>query len=273
MTHEEAIGLLAAYAIGALEEDVDQLRSHLAECDRCREELAGLLEVAAALGEAVEPRELPPDLRERVEAGFTRLQAQSRRRMSPAGPARPTVGPSPSRPSALSWPSALSRPSSRRRFALAAAAAALALVFVSVGLAAWAWTVEGRLRAARAELALNARGLALLTSTETSVVRLQPVAATGTRAHGHWYHRGGIDTQVLVIEFMPDLPPGEEYFGWLHYAKGTWSPAGSFRLDPNGYGRLILPGDDGSGVDSVSVTRQARPTSIPEETVVLHWPY
>ncbi len=54
ISHEEASDLLGAYALHAVDADeVVQLEEHLDTCPRCRAELDGLREVAAALGNSV----------------------------------------------------------------------------------------------------------------------------------------------------------------------------------------------------------------------------
>jgi len=249
VTHEEASELLPAYALGALDEDAAELEAHLERCDRCcdrcKEELATYLETAARLGEAVETVRPPEALRQAVLAGVPERPATRRRRFWGLTP-----------PTRFSMP-------------LAAVAALLVVVF---GLAGWSVAQQQQLQAARSALALDERGLVLLTSTETAVVRLDPVARPGSPEHGHWYHRPGVDTQVLVVEFLPKLPAGEAYYGWLQYGDGSWRSAGIFTLDDKGYGRLILVGDDGSGVRRSVVTRQAQTTTRPEGEVVLSWP-
>jgi hypothetical protein len=56
MTHEEVQDLLATFALDAVEaREYDQIETHLATCPRCRAELDSLREVAAALGNSVEP--------------------------------------------------------------------------------------------------------------------------------------------------------------------------------------------------------------------------
>jgi len=59
--------LVAAYALDALDEsERSQFEEHLATCDRCREELEGLRDAAAALAYVPEGPAPPPALRERV---------------------------------------------------------------------------------------------------------------------------------------------------------------------------------------------------------------
>ena len=56
MSHDEASDLLAAYALDAVDGDeFTELEEHLETCPRCRAELDSLREVAAAMGNSVEP--------------------------------------------------------------------------------------------------------------------------------------------------------------------------------------------------------------------------
>jgi hypothetical protein len=108
-----------------------------------------------------------------------------------------------------------------------------------------------------------------LTSTETTNARLGPVPPLGGDAHGHWFHRAGVRTQVLVVEALPTPPTGAAYWGWLKHKDGTWVAAGRFSLDESGYGRIILVDEDGSNVTAVGVTRQSGETRAPTGTIVL----
>lgn len=59
--------LTAAYALHALDDvERERFEQHLAQCERCREELAVLTESAAALAWAVEAPPPPPQLRQRI---------------------------------------------------------------------------------------------------------------------------------------------------------------------------------------------------------------
>lgn len=56
MSHDEASELLGAYALDAVDgEELPELELHLTTCPRCRAELDRLREVAAAMGNSVEP--------------------------------------------------------------------------------------------------------------------------------------------------------------------------------------------------------------------------
>lgn len=238
MNHREAEELLPAYALGALDEPAE-LAEHLRTCRRCQALLADYLETTARLGEAVEPVAPPPRLRATVLANAPAAR-RSRPRFIPFG----------------------------RPFLLAAALAALlAIAFLSAA----DLRQRQQLAADQGQLALDERGLALLTSTETSVERLNPVAALPPGAHGHWYHRDGVPTQVVVVEMLPPAPSGRFYLGWLRRDDGTWRRTGAFTLDSSGYGRVILLGDDGSHVVEVVVTRQSGESAEPAGETVLQW--
>ena len=67
MNHMEVSELLATYALDATEPDESrQIESHLETCPRCRSELDAHREVAAALGNSVEP--VPDGLWENIES-------------------------------------------------------------------------------------------------------------------------------------------------------------------------------------------------------------
>jgi len=56
MSHDEAAELLAVFALDAVDShEYDEIEAHLAECPRCRAELDAHRDVAAALGNSVEP--------------------------------------------------------------------------------------------------------------------------------------------------------------------------------------------------------------------------
>ena len=83
MTHEEASELLAVFALDAVDSDEhEQIEAHLAECPRCRAELDAHREVAAALGNSVEP--LPEGLWSSIASRLPPRPTKSRRRCRPS---------------------------------------------------------------------------------------------------------------------------------------------------------------------------------------------
>jgi anti-sigma-K factor RskA len=96
ISHDEASDLLGAYALDAVDgEEHTELEAHLATCPRCRAELDGLREVAAALGNTVET---PP---EGLWSGIaSRLPEREEQTEAPPMPALDPEGRSPFRTAA-----------------------------------------------------------------------------------------------------------------------------------------------------------------------------
>jgi anti-sigma-K factor RskA len=66
---EDVHALVGPYALDALDEGEEQtFEEHLALCERCREELAGLREAAASLAYGAPRASPPPELKERILA-------------------------------------------------------------------------------------------------------------------------------------------------------------------------------------------------------------
>jgi anti-sigma-K factor RskA len=75
MSHEVAVEFLGAYALDAVDgEEFAELEEHLESCPRCRAELDGLREVAAAMGNSVEP--LPEGLWTNIASRLPERQPQ-----------------------------------------------------------------------------------------------------------------------------------------------------------------------------------------------------
>ena len=246
MTHEEAAEVLPDFALGAFDGDAEALERHLATCAVCSAQWALYLATTTRLAEAVPMLDPPERLRAAVLANGAVMRADQRYRQ-------------------------------RRRHSLAGfILPAAAVLILTIGLGGHSLQQQRRLDATQAQLVLDGQGLALLTSTETTIQRLEPVIGPvlrpGMPAHGHWYHRPGIQTQVLVVEFLPLPPAGDAYFGWLQRADGTLEASGRFTLDSQGYSRLILVGHDGADVKAAIVTLQSTSSVTAPGPVVLRWP-
>jgi anti-sigma factor RsiW len=108
--------LTAAYALDALDSVEEQeYESHLATCERCRDELAALRDATASLAYAAPAPVPPPALRERI-------LEQARSARAPVIQLRP-----------------------RRRLTYALAAAAAAAACLAIGLGVWAASLNDRL--------------------------------------------------------------------------------------------------------------------------------
>jgi hypothetical protein len=294
VNHEETFSLLALYAVGAVD-DPEPLEVHLTGCPLCRSELASLLATTARLGEAFGPADPPARLRARL---LSRLASV---------PVTPTDGTAdlplpvaerprgteltanPSDPTRVNWERGRPRPSPGAGTGEGARAPTLggvaglraaprrlvslvaALVIICFGLGGVAASQQGRLAASQAQLTTDEAGLALLTSTETSAERLNPVALLPAAAHGHWFHRSGVPTQVFVVESLPPPTDGESYVIWYN-VKGTgWQKVGPVTVDDQGYGRFILKGVVDAGIDGVIVTKQPVGTAAPSSDILLRW--
>lgn len=118
--------------------------------------------------------------------------------------------------------------------------------------------------------ALDARALALLTSSETVAICLG--AAPGVPADTHAVYRGhtGATIAVLTLEKFAMAPAGETYQAWVRHGK-TWTSLGTARPDANGNARLIVEGP-GLAVlpDAVEITREpARGSLSPHGPVIV----
>ena len=111
MSHDEASELLGAYALDAVDGDeCIELEEHLETCPRCRAELDSLREVAAAMGNSVEP--LPEGLWSQIAS---RLPERQEDEEPPPMPRLDARGPSPFRPPADGRSAGGAPPRHRRR--------------------------------------------------------------------------------------------------------------------------------------------------------------
>ena len=139
------------------------------------------------------------------------------------------------------------------------------LVIVAAGLGA----VVG-IRSEQAARALDARALALLTSSETVAIRLS--AAPGVSPETHAVYRGhtGATIAVLTLEHFRPAPAGETYQAWVRHGE-TWTSLGTVRPDARGAARLIVEGPAVNLLpDGVEITREpARGSPSPHGPVVV----
>ena len=185
--------LTAAYALDALDADETlAYEAHLAQCERCREELASLSESATALAWAVDAPAPPVALRDRV--------------LVAAAAERVNVVPLPVR-----------RPWLVRGTSAVAAVAAC----VAVGLGIWAATLSHSVDSERAARASDARAVEILADPASRRIPLHGgagVLAVDTTGQG-----------VLVVDRLPRAPSGKTYEAWVIPPGGDPLPAGLFR--------------------------------------------
>ena len=146
--------LTAAYALDALDpHERVRYEAHLAQCDRCRDELVSFGETAASLAFAVDAPAPPPQLRRRI--------------LATARAERPNVLPL------------------RPRWAVPAAVTAAVAVAASVALAIWATTLSGKLDRERDARSNQQEAAAILGSADARAFgagRSRVVVTPGGRA-------------------------------------------------------------------------------------------
>jgi hypothetical protein len=269
MTHSEVFDELPALALNALDaQEAAAVTAHVTTCSICTAELASLELTAADLASAL-PQVAPPAvLRARLLDSMA-MPVVARPEVAgrhPTGRGTSSIGPRSRSERRPWWPlSPFPRSGAARPAWLLAAGLALALIVTgAIGI------INDRRQAQ--ELALDRAALALLTSTEKTDNRLTPPVGAGLpeAAHGHWFHRPGVNTQVVVGEALP-RPERGEYVVWLQRG-GVWQRAGALPLDDQGYGRLVLLGLDGQDVGAVEITQETEATNSPSGKIVLRFP-
>ncbi len=184
--------LVAPYALDALDADErERFERHLAECERCSEQLADLQEAAGALAFAAEGPEPPSSLRGRI---LESARAESGAKV-------------------LAFP--------RRRWALpAVASVAAAAACAAIGLGLWASSLSRSLDRERSAKAGYARAVELL-GGGAQIRRL-------TDAEGGLLVTPGGGEAALVVCGLSPAPPDKTYEAWV-IEEGTPRPAGLFR--------------------------------------------
>jgi anti-sigma-K factor RskA len=177
---DESHDLLAAYALNALSDsERGTFEHHLEDCERCRVELAGFADTAAALAIAVEPATPAPELRARVLAGARREGEVIR----------------------------------LRRYALPAAASVAALAAsAALGIGIWAASLHSSLSDERSARAAAGAALAVLADPAARRVLLSGgrSGVLAVRADG---------TAALAIRELERAPEGKAYEAWVIHGK------------------------------------------------------
>lgn len=182
MEREEIHDLTAAYALDALtSEDEHAFEEHLRHCDRCREEVARMLETAADLAQATPPVAPSLALRSRM---LDQVQAERGNivRLRP-------------------------------RWALPAAGIAAVAACGAVGFGIWAASLHNALHQRTAALAQRDRVLALLADPAAHQVSL-------THGRGRLYVTSA-GKAALVISGLPAAPAGKRYEAWVIASGGA----------------------------------------------------
>jgi anti-sigma factor RsiW len=184
--------LTAGYALDVLDADERwAYETHLASCERCREDLTSFWETTEALAVAASGPAPSPELRDRILTGaraerqvVVPLESRRQRRLTPV---------------------------------LGAAAAVAALVALAVGL--WATQLSGDLDEARLALERERAAAAVLADPDARTVGLE--AGDGRLVVGE------DGRAVLVLDSLDPAPAGKTYEMWILEGE-TPVPAGTF---------------------------------------------
>ena len=172
--------LVAPYALDSLGDEEERgFEQHLATCERCREELAGLREAAASLAYGVAGPEPPTALKERI---LTQARAE-----------RPNVTVLPRR---------------RRGWAAPLAAAAALAAGVALGFGVWSATRPATRDSFSAVLAqpgarlvpLDGRGAVAVAPDGTAALVFTVPPAPAGKAYEAWVIQGGTPTPAGLFE-------------------------------------------------------------------------
>jgi anti-sigma-K factor RskA len=245
-THRETQELLAPYALGAAAAvEARQVRAHLPECQECRDDLARLSEVVAALPLVVDEAKPPPRLRQRILATARSESAESGK----FGGAIPDDVP----PKVVELPvNSARRALTFRRSIWAPAAVAAAVVLALLG-----WNLQ-------LQAQLNNRPGPVAAAVVTA-----PLKGTHGNVVGQITY---LPQQRIALVSLHDLPSpaaGRTYQMWVIDPKGKPQPAGVFTPEGDGTKLLVLTQDIGH--KTIAVTEEPlggspQPTTSPTIT-------
>jgi anti-sigma-K factor RskA len=227
-THEELKSLLAAYVLGATDQnEMRVIRAHILTCEECMAEADSLAGATESLALSVEPVELPAGFADAVLAKVRDPEAET----TPVATAEV-------------------KPRRTRRFSTASlswAAASLAIIaLLGVGL------IDARSDLGKErkfiQAVLRNEGMAL-NGESGAAAKMIPTADGG----------------IFVADGLPEPPEGSEFQLWL-LEDGQPSSAGTFGISDGGV--LLEIDDSLEGIDGVAVTIEplggsAAPTSDP----------
>jgi anti-sigma-K factor RskA len=207
--HEEIESLLGAYALDAVApEERALVEQHVEGCPRCRAELDAFMEVAAALGNSVDP--VPDELWDRIagqldlsapgDATLIEIRAKARQQIAD-GRTRPRTTGTSARTRAALW--------RRSAMAAVAAAAAVALAIVSLGLSNANSKVD-QLQAIAAAHGAAAAAQAALANPQSQLVQLR--GSGGAKLATIVLSPSG--TGFVLASHLSTLPSSQTYQLW-----------------------------------------------------------
>jgi anti-sigma-K factor RskA len=233
ISHEEEREMLAAHALGALDQgEARRVEEHLASCDECRMEMEEWRATASTLAYTARPAEPSPQLRSRILAAVREDGAQH----------APKVSPEPKEQATSSNVIEMPRRARSRAQTFAAIAASIAILTLAAALiVTWLRLNETRKEMAKYETAVEvlAKQVAeereareLLTSPQSQNAQLAGTnMAPAARAQLVFDRRTG--HAMLFAYNLPPVPAGKAYQLWF-ISNGKVMPGKVFTPDTNG---------------------------------------
>jgi RNA polymerase sigma factor (sigma-70 family) len=149
----------------------------------------------------------------------------------------------------------------------------LAPVVAALALGGILAALGGRYQAEQAALQRDERALALVTASDTQLVRLTAAPGVPDATHGTYRGKPGATIAVMTFSNFPPAPAARVYQAWA-LRSGTWTSLGTVQPDANGSARLIAEGPDlAVPPEAIQVTLEPGAGSVaPSGPVVIAWP-
>jgi RNA polymerase sigma-70 factor (ECF subfamily) len=113
--------------------------------------------------------------------------------------------------------------------------------------------------------------LAVIATSNSTEVRLEPAPGVPAETHGAYRTHPGADLGVLTLSHLAPAPAGEVYQVWAEYG-GQWQSLGTAKLDPTGHTLMIVDQRATGGPDALEVTLEPKGGSAqPGTQVVVSW--
>lgn len=261
MTHDDALlDAIAVFALGALpESEARPVALHIATCDACRREYAGLREAADAIGFAAEL--VPGDLQELAATRLKTRVMSAVRADRAAGSTRATNDPTSARNGAGRVQARAGTP--WLAYGAALAAAVVAAISLADDTTQRAANSDRGAQVARLQHDLATQS-ALADATAARAreldARLSQIVAPGSKhfpiAGGEVIASGG--RIFMVMRDLPALPEGKVYQAWT-LARGAKAVAPSITFAPSAGGVALIELPQSAG-DLAAVAVSVEPT-------------
>lgn len=231
---QELQELYPAYALDAITNDErSRIEAHLVRCANCAQQVAEYQSVADALALAVPPIEPPAGLKARVLAATTPRPVPSSNLLAQLHIALTNL--------------------------VRAPAFAVAMLVLVVALAVWNWSLQNQLDAQIVHEMSEQRAFLNTVAYAESAPRRMEATSIAPHAVGRLYVAPELNTLALVVYDLPTLDAHRVYQMWLIRADGTRTSGGTFTVDHEGTGWLMVhPREPVSDCQSVGITIEPR---------------